>query len=419
MNYKDLLDRYKKGQVSEEEKQLIEEELEKQEAFEDYISQALDEVFNDIDDIGELEIHDEETVKLKKSVNSKLRKVVVKSVLIIALLYISIFYGVSGIINGIYYDPTSVNVSEKQEHRRPNFYFDMQAYGSLNKPGYSINSFTFQDQKGFGNYETMYSMKNLFTKDEGIHFMNISRGRLSYGIDGIFGTKSHFLFEGFQTIQHAFSEETSEDTDPGWAREIQRNNEETIRYLKELNPLSYISMSIVFQNDLTMEEFWNMSNEDYPSIDFKWLGIRTNDPTTKPMYLIGFNPSFTDEGSHSQRPDAKKYPLFYLYEMRQDESLAKLSRKDFPKAISQAYEIHFKSRLEYLKDRKQFVDMFDFKTDFYKDALKYIDDNGVKTYGVLAFAKAEDFLAHIEDIPYETIYINNVLATKPNIYYSK
>ena len=101
MNYKDLLDRYKKGQVSEEEKQLIEEELEKQEAFEDYISQALDEEFHDIDDMGKLEIHDEETVKLKKSVNSKLRKVVVKSVLIIALLYISIFYGISGIINEI------------------------------------------------------------------------------------------------------------------------------------------------------------------------------------------------------------------------------------------------------------------------------------------------------------------------------
>ena len=416
MNYKELLNRYRNGQVSEEEKRLIEEELEKQEAFEEYMSETFYEDFNDEDHIPKSEIHDEETIKLKKSVNSKLRKVVVKSVLIIALLYISIFYGVSGIINGIYYNPTSVNVSEKGEYRRSNFYFDMQAYVSLNKPGYS-SSFTMEDPKGFGKYETMYSLRNLFNKEEGMHFMNILRGRLSYGIDGIFGSKNYWLFEGFQNIQHDFSEDTSEDTDPGWAKEIQRNNEETIRYLKELNPLSYISMSIVFKDDLTMEEFWNMSNEEYPSIDFKWLGIRTTDPTTKPMHLIGFNPSFTDEGSHSQRPDMNKYPLFYLYDMREDESLAKLSRKDYPKAISQAYEIHFKSRLEYLKDRGQFVDMFDFKGEFYDSALKYIKENGVKTYGVLAFAKAEDFLEHIEDIPYDTIYINGVLPTKPNIYY--
>lgn len=46
--------------------------------------------------------------------------------------------------------------------------------------------------------------------------------------------------------------------------------------------------------------------------------------------------------------------------------------------------------------------MFDYnyyKTDFYDDALKYIDEYGVKTYGVLVFGTAEDFLESIHDIP--------------------
>ncbi|NLC03028.1 MAG: hypothetical protein GX787_01955, partial [Tissierellia bacterium] len=72
MNYKELLNRYRNGQVSEEEKRLIEEELEKQEAFEEYISETFDEDFNDEDHILKTQIHDEETLKLKKSVNSKL-----------------------------------------------------------------------------------------------------------------------------------------------------------------------------------------------------------------------------------------------------------------------------------------------------------------------------------------------------------
>ena len=424
MKYKDLLDRYKKGQVTEEERRLIEQELEKQEALEEYLSEAFDEEINHISEIPSDEIHDEETTKIKKSVNSKLRRVVVKSVLIIALLYVSIFYGVSGIINAIYYNPKSVTVSEKQEYKRPNFFYDMQAYVSLNKPGFSLGSYVTPQAKGFGKYETMYSMKDLFSKDEKIHFMNLSKGRLSYGIDGIFGPKSHWLFDGFEKIQYDLSQDKSE-SDPGWDREIGRKNEETIRYLKELNPLSYISMSIVFKEDLTMEEFYYMSNEEYPSINFKWVGIRTikpNSQITEPGFasvainLIGFNPNANDEGSHSQRPNLKKYPLFYLSDVRTDPTLSDLLKKDYPKAMTEAYGIHFTSRLQYLRDREEFIKLFDYKTEFYDDALSYISNNGVKTYGVLAYGTVEEFLKHIDEIQYDTIYINKVLPTKPNIY---
>ena len=64
--------------------------------------------------------------------------------------------------------------------------------------------------------------------------------------------------------------------------------------------------------------------------------------------------------------------------------------------------------------------MFDYnyyKTDFYVDALKYIEEHGVKTYGVFVFGTAKDFLESIDNIHYDSLYINEVLPTKPNIYY--
>lgn len=415
MNYKELLDRYKKGQVTEEEKLLIEQELEKQDALEEYLSEAFDEEMNQISEIPNDKIHDEETSKIKKSVNSKLRGVVVKSVLIIGLLYFSIFYGVSGLINARYYNPNSVTMSEKGEYKRPNFYYDMEAYVSLNKPGYSLGSWVTPESKGFGKYETMYSMKELFSKKEQIHFMNLSKGRLSYGIDGIFGPDNYWLFEGFQKIQFNLSEDKN-NLHTGWDREMEINNEETIRYLNELNPLSYISMSIVFQEDINMEEFYHMSQEKYPSIDYEWVGIRTSDPgySSVAKDLIGFNPNIND--SNVQRPNLKKYPLFYLSDVRTDPTLSDLWKKDYPKAMSEAYGIHFTSRLQYLRDREEFVNLFDYKTEFYDDALSYISQNGVKTFGVLAYATAEEFLKHINEIQYDTIYINQVLPTKPFIY---
>lgn len=62
-----------------------------------------------------------------------------------------------------------------------------------------------------------------------------------------------------------------------------------------------------------------MSNE-HPSLDFKWVGIRTVEPgtewsDTQPMHLIGFNPNFNDEPSSNRRPDPEKYPLFILTSM--------------------------------------------------------------------------------------------------------
>ncbi|MFA5575690.1 MAG: anti sigma factor C-terminal domain-containing protein [Tissierellaceae bacterium] len=424
MNYKDLLDRYKKGKVTEEEKQLIEQELEKQEAFEEYMAETFDEEISHISGLSSDEICDEETRKIKKSVNSKLRRVVVKSVLIMTLLYLSIFYGVSNIINSIYYNPKSVTMSEKEEYKRSDFFYDMQAYLSLNKPGFSLGSWASPEAKGFGKYEIMYSMKDLFAKDETMHFMNLSKGRLSYGIDGIFGSKSYWLFEGFKKIKYELPENKS-GSNIGWDREIESKNKETIRYLKELNPLSYISVSIVFKEDLTMEEFYYMSNEEYPSINFKWVGIRTIKPssqiqepdiTPEAIDLIGFNPNTNDEGSHTQRPNLKKYPLFYLSDWRTDAALSDLRDKDYPEVMAEAYEIHFTSRLQYLRDREKFVKLFDYKTEFYDDALTYISENGVKTYGALAYGTAEEFLKYIYEIQYDTIFINQVLPTKPNIY---
>lgn len=422
MNYRELLNRYKKGLANEEEKQLIEDEIEKHEALEEYISESYDVDFCDIPEKPNIEQHDEETTKLKKSVNNKLRKVILTSVLIVVVLYIGIFYVGSGIVDRLYYDPTAVTQSKIQGYQSPDFYYDMQAYIGLNMPGYSISSFTFQEPKGFGSYEVSYSLRDLFSDNVQRYFVNLSRGRLTFAEDGIFSSENRFgIWKGFEKIQNDYPIDTSKDATKYMDKEIKRKNEETIRYLNGLNPLSYLSMSIVFNQDLTMKELYNMC-EKYQSLNFKWVGIRTVEPGTgwsenQPMHLIGFSPNFNDEPSSNMRPDPKQYPLFNLMDVLDDFNM---SQKDYPDLISEAYGIHFRSRLNYLRNREKFVEIFDYndyKIDFYDDALAYIDEHGVKTYGVLVFGTAEELLKHIDEIPYDSLYVNKVLPAKPNIYF--
>ncbi len=422
MNYRELLNRYQKGLANEEEKQLVEEAIEKHEALEEYISERYAEEFDDITKTSDIEKQVVETIKLKKSVNGRLRKVILTSVLIVVVLYVGIFYVGSGIVDLVYYDPSAVTQSEKQAYQFPDFYYDMQAYIGLNMPGYSISSFTFQEPKGFGCYEVSYSLRDLFSEDTLRYSVNLSRGRLTYAEGGIFSSENRFLiWRGFEKIQNIFSTATGEDTINVQEKEIQRRNEETTLYLKEFNSLSYLSMNIVFNKDLTMKEFYDMV-EKYPSLDFKWVGVRTVAPGTvwrenQPVHLIGFDPNFNDEPSTNTQPDPKQYPLFNLVDFF---GTLNKSNKEYSELISEAYGTHFKSRLKYLRNREEFVSIFDYnnyKTDFYKDALAYIEEHGVKTYGVLVYGTAKDLSEHINEIPYSSLYINKVLPAKPNIYY--
>jgi len=419
MNFKDLLHRYKEGIATEEEQKFVEQELEKYESIEAYFSEELSDQFFKKDESEEdYMANGDEMKSIQKVVKFRLAKVVFTSVLIVVMLYIGIFYGVSSIVDRMHYNPTAITQPKEHEYQSSDFFYDMQAYISLNMPGHSIHSFTFEEPKGFGAYEVSYSLKDLFTKNDQRYFVGLARGRFNYAMDGIFGRKNRFdIWEGFEKIQYDFPEDASEDRTTLKDKEVQRKNEETLRYLNELNPLSYISMSIVFNEDLTMEEFYSMQGE-YPTLDFKWVGVRTIEPGTQwsenqPMHLVGFNPNFNDEASSNRRPDSEKYPLFNLMDIRD-------KRIDSEKDFAEAFGIHFRSRLAYLRSREEFVELFDYnsyKIDFYDDALEYIDKHGVETYGVLVFGTAKEFLEHIDEIPYDTVYINKVLPTRPNIYY--
>lgn len=293
-------------------------------------------------------------------------------------------------------------------------------------PGYSIYSLTSQESKGFGKYELSYSLRDLFTDKDERYFMHLSRGKVTGLMDGIFSTKNHIGPRyGFESVQYDLLNNASNGSSVSGVSVIngimQERNEKTISYLDELNPLSYISMNIVFEKDLTMEELYALINET--PLDFKWVGVRTVEPGTKwsenqPLHLIGFNPDFYDEPITGQRPDSKKYPFFNL-DMDDIFNNSSLTEEELTESIVKAYETHFRSRLIYLRNREKFVKIFDFneyKTGFYDYALDYIDEHGVKTYGVLVYGTAEDFLKYLSKIPYSGLYINDVLPAKPDIY---
>ncbi|MGO1590231.1 MAG: anti sigma factor C-terminal domain-containing protein, partial [Alkalibacterium gilvum] len=405
MNFKDVMRRYKEGTATEEEKEFVEKELEKFATIEDYYAEELpDEFMSDRESENEEELvsSQSETTNINKIVNRRLGKVVLVSVLIVILLYVGIFYGLSNIVDQFYFDPTEESQSNEEGLTNIDFQFDMDALISLNMPGYVNGSFTIEESKGFGTYETGYFLKNLFTQNDTLHFVDIKRGIPQNFYGGIFDSIPRFsIDEAFRDIIRPFPEEASDQSVDIKEEFKQRFNSKTIEYMEELNDLSYVSMTIAFEEDLNMSELYQLT-EEHPELDFKWAGVRTVEPGTRwrddqPMHLIGFVPDINAEPSSNMEPDSDKYPLFNLNDIFFDAG-----NRSPKEILSEGYQTHFTSRLSWLKDHEKFVEIFDYnaaKTEFYADALDYVEDNGVETYGVLVYGTAEAFSESLESLP--------------------
>lgn len=396
MDFKELLNLYKEGLVTEEEKHYIEREIEKYETIEEYLSEIMDKEFDNLTKISKVENHDEETIKLKKSVNNRLRKVMFASVAIVISLVITIFFIASPLVDTIYYNPNKITVGNSDS----DISFDVYAISELNMPGLSPST-VLVDKKGFGKYDAMYSYRNVFTDE--IYNVNhkIKRGKIVSSNKDPILNRSIFLDIRYTDVNETYIEEKKQNV---------------INHLEKLNPVSYVSMEILFENDLTMEELYNLELK-YPDIEFEWAGIRTDSPDKKINEVLGIQLINSKSGTAllgDEKHISAKYPAFFILGWLVNpvgfESNLPLE--------AQAYKHHYISLLEYVIDREAAVNVLEHRTgkyEFYKSALEYAKKQGVKTYGVLVFAEAEDLLEMIHQEGIKGLNLNQALVSKRNI----
>lgn len=395
MNYKELIKRYKEGLVSEEEKLIIDQEIEKYEAIEEYISDKIDMELDDLTLFLRNDKHKEETENLSKSVSRRLRRVVITSVAIVIALVIGIFFIVSPVVDNFYYNPAKVSVGTKNSDVN----FDLYAFSELNIPGYSVSSYVNIEKSGFGEYDISFFRSNLFTQEFDYVTAKIKRGIKINDHTGI--------------IRHKGYDFTSVRYPSGMSQEhMSRQKSRVMNHIMQLNPVSYVSANLTFEKDLTMEEL-HVLELKYPEIEFIWAGIRTPHNTTR-NDLIGIHLIRSNSLVLTDKLVAEKYPAMHILEwlvnpVGYDSSETSLEAK--------AYELHYKSLLQYMIDRKEATEVIDYsdKLPYYKSALEYAEENGVKTYGVLIYSNAEDLVELAENESIKTLELNEVIASKKHI----
>lgn len=389
MKFKDLIHKYKEGKATEEEIKIVEEELEKYEAIEDYYGEELD---MDFISKEESEEPTEDSLDLKKSVNTRLRKAVLKSLAIVSLVIVGLFFILSPIIDSFYYNPAKVSVGEKNSDME----FDLMALTDLNLPGYKLSSNVMTDSLGFGVYDVSFYRRDTYIQENKNISLRIKRGKRSETSENSF-TESYI---NFMTIRYFDNLSPKE--------QISNQKKRVVDHIKKLSPVAYTSTYITFEEDLSMDELRELEYK-YPEVKIAWAGIRTSIPGQPVPNLTGFSLEF--EGGGPDNPDEGKYPAFNFLNW----ALGKSGQSSTSSIWAEGYELHYKSMLKYLIDRKDAVDTLfynNLKTEYYQESLDYVEENGVKTYGVLAYANAEDLMEVIENEPIKTIELDRTMASK-------
>ncbi|MBR7148982.1 MAG: hypothetical protein IKD13_09140, partial [Firmicutes bacterium] len=268
MNFKDIVERYKNGTATEEEVRLIEEELEKQKWLNELLYDELEEELNDgFSGSAEATVAAEGARRegaqdFAKLVQKAIRRAFMKAgavILAIAVaLTIFLSYGLSPIVDSMYYDPAEEVTLQEWENGRVSkarFGIDMGVYTELNYPMVRFDGASVTE-RGFGDYSfqlfqgiTVNGMENDRISGE------VKRGVLTMYDSNVLKKTYSNDFCDYQE-DNQINQYHRQEYETYWEADVREDVAQMNAAAEEMRT-AYIS----FDHVLTFEELWALKDE--------------------------------------------------------------------------------------------------------------------------------------------------------------
>jgi hypothetical protein len=397
MNYRELLDLYKKNGLDLDQKKQVEADIEKQEAIGDYLYEK-DDIPTLTAIIGEQgrtdeadSVNSEQEREFMKMVKHSIRRAFVKMGIITSTIAVVILlliqFVLPEIVSAFYYDPGK-EVAENTNQMS----LDMAVYTELLVPEYFRFNVNVEDL-GYGNYDFCINQNNsyngIFTNVSG----RIERGRMiKYDANAL-----------TRPIGNAFAYSVANDNSSRSMSELEAAGQVNMAAagsssdnLSQLNALSdnnkYVAY-ITLQKLMEYTPFISFIQDT--SINNAWFAVCTNWNTTASSILypenIGFQYNLL---STNIQWDNERYPNLMLYDadlMNADPNL--YDKKTYEKLKNKYFmKTHFTSMLRYMSEQKKFLKMMDLDPNMFTNAAEFVEENGLYIYGFTVSADKEQLL---------------------------
>lgn len=382
MSFRDVFDKYKQGKATAEEISFIEEELEKSELINDYLSEKystqmqnseLDALLPDIPDT---------TKKIRTNINRKLISVIAICVFLVGALYLAVQFILFPAINAAYYNPDDGYVN-KVNRSYSQFFINTAVYTELHFAG-NIADYAQTQPLGFGRYDIKIKLDDFFNSSQNaVYTGQINKGKM------INLPESFFKFP----YANAFTYGVYPYYPVG---EQERQN--VLAELAKMPETALAKVYVSFKDDLSLSEVKSLMNQN-KNLHFTWIAVRCVDKNTQGGAQFGFEPSGSGPVIKKEAIDEAKYPYLEL------ANAFEYGNRELP---IEAYQQHFASLLKYMVDRPGYVRLFNSDPGIYSSALDYIRNKGVNSYGAVTIGYCRDILKLAENSAVDSLMIDDI-----------
>lgn len=402
MKYHELLKLYKKKKLGEEQREMVEQDIERHEAISEYLFEKEEE--NILQDPGGMQ--EDSEIKLiqneksaaddfTKRVNRAIRRAFLKMgaavcavTLVVVLL---ILFVLPNIVSNFYYDPGRI-VSENNYGGTTNqMSLDLAVYTELALPGTYRDDVQVED-RGYGNYDiTIY--QSVSRSGEFRHVAGrIEKNKLRLYDINLFNNPSANNFGWFQMNMDRKDTLTEQvEKGVGSFAYTPESKEQSAEYLEELDDNKLYLACVTLDKILSYDEFIRFTEKYSEQMSDIWCVPRTAEDSHMPIGRpanLGF---YIQLGQSSMLEwDREKYPDLILWAFDDpsewDEAEEKIKDGTF------AAE-HFAVMLDYMSEQDEFLGMMRQQAGgTYAEAADYVRENGLQVYGFACVANKETLL---------------------------
>ena len=368
MTFKDAMEHYRAGTATEEERQLIEQELEKNRLITEY----LDEQWDDTDSTTISPV--EEMNYVRKTLHKRNAMIILTSLVLAAALLLGvIFIGIPA-VESLYWDPTAASY----DANTTDLELTLTAYTELFCPDINL-SHVAVEKSGFGKYALS------------IRYWNSHRGGDTYYTSGTIEKGDLTLPTNF--LDYCPVNIFERATYPFYP--AQEDHLQTVyEKLSQLPEYVTVVAAVSFPADKSMQELLSF-NDDLIKGEVVWTAIRNSPLEEQNLPLCGIG--VASWGSVRTQINSD-YPCFDIKgETKTPENL----------------ETHFKSLLRLSADQLKngtgiSAGRSEDRSGYFNEVLNYVEENGIYSYGCYVIGTPETFLALIESGAVSQIRIEDI-----------
>ena len=408
MKYRELLELYKKGQLDEKTKEMIENDIEKQDSISDYLFENStipgQEKFMNMEEDNMVQSDYSEKMKdevdeFPKMIKHSIRRAFVKAGIItggiILAIVMFVMFALPRIIDSIYYNPTEL-VKEKAEGavETERLSLDFATYSELFLPG-KYRCKTISTGRGYGCYD-----------------INIIQ---TYSFNGIFRNvagkieKNNIIFYDSNSLSFPTGNALDcnvagvDDDYEGYGAAGDWDNAK--KSLNDLDDSKIYTAYVTFDTVLNYNEFVNWCTENDERPDWMALCQQKKSEDGKYQYAANNIIGCMYSGCASAlNYDEKEYP--YLTAFSTDTTTS--DEKDWI-VSEEVMRMHASSLMRYLSDQKEFCEMMGIDTEELSEMEKNISSNGLNIYGYVICADKEEILNMVDKEHIGYIYVTTEL----------